>query len=81
MLPYSPNTLLLTRTSIKTLLDLQPFFNTLVSPALTHVPSASTSPAQSPLHLPTPGPAQDHQACLQHIEAVLERDFLEPLPG
>ncbi|XP_076054821.1 protein DOP1A isoform X3 [Oratosquilla oratoria] len=68
-LEHEPGHLLLTCTSISTLQELQPFFNTLASPNFTT--SAHHQPGQATL-----APSQQ----LQHVEAILEQDFLEPLP-
>nr|XP_027235548.1 protein dopey-1 homolog [Penaeus vannamei] len=94
MLEHRPGELLLKMSSISTLLDLQPFFNTLTSPSFT--PAAATigqsppgilSSFPSSTSLPSSGPSSvsgtsaTPNSSLAHIEAVIERDFLEPLPS
>ncbi|CAL4159977.1 unnamed protein product, partial [Meganyctiphanes norvegica] len=64
-LNHRPGCLLLTNSSISTLMDLQPFFNTLISSSF----NAAVAP-----------PSDARNNYMDHIERVLERDFLEPLP-
>ncbi|XP_045609730.2 protein DOP1A isoform X1 [Procambarus clarkii] len=90
-LDHHPGQLMLTVSSISTLVDLQPFFNTLVLPTFT--PAAATmGQATSGSHIPfsssvsSSGSGQTAATSLSssnfaHIEAVIERDFLEPLPS
>lgn len=96
VLEYRPGHLMLTVTSINTLNDLQPFFNTLVSPcfapagASVNQPHSSSFPsAAAPSGSGQTSSAASSLSCtstpstfsLAHIEAVIERDFLEPLPS
>ncbi|XP_042221570.1 protein dopey-1 homolog isoform X2 [Homarus americanus] len=91
-LEHRPGQLMLTVASISTLVDLQPFFNTLVSP--TFIPAAATmGQFITGSHLPfstsvsSSGSGQSSATAstsfsnFAHIEAVIERDFLEPLPS
>ncbi|KAK7074310.1 Protein dopey-1, partial [Halocaridina rubra] len=78
MLEHRPGHLLLVKPSISTLTDLQPFFNTLVCPSFS--PSASTV-GYSTSSCTSSGSGVALSSSLPHIEAVIERDFLEPLPS
>ncbi|XP_045130850.1 protein dopey-1 homolog isoform X4 [Portunus trituberculatus] len=93
-LEYQPGHLMLTVTSISTLTDLQPFFNTLVSPCFVPAGASANQPftgTYSSAAAP-PGTGKTSSSgslscsstssfSLAHIEAVIERDFLEPLPS
>ncbi|KAK4314041.1 hypothetical protein Pmani_014660 [Petrolisthes manimaculis] len=78
-LDHRPGHLMLTVPSISALTDLQPFFNTLVSPTF----SPATRNPSTNTHFPFQASATasgQNLPSLTHIEAVIERDFLEPLP-
>ncbi|XP_066988498.1 protein dopey-1 homolog isoform X3 [Macrobrachium rosenbergii] len=78
LLDHCPGHLLLTAPNISTLVDLQPFFNTLVSPSFTPV-AATVGHSTTSSTVSTSGSGLS--SSLSHIEAVIERDFLEPLPS
>ncbi|XP_069939325.1 protein DOP1A isoform X4 [Cherax quadricarinatus] len=90
-LEHHPGQLMLTVSSISTLVDLQPFFNTLVLPTFTPA-TATVGQTFSGSHVSfsssvSSGTQQGSTATsvlssnFAHIEAVIERDFLEPLPS
>ncbi|XP_071529639.1 protein DOP1A isoform X2 [Panulirus ornatus] len=92
-LEHRPGQLMLTVSGISTLVDLQPFFNTLVSPTFT--PAAATmgqtltggnlsfpsSVTSSGSGQSSATPSSASNTNFADIEAVIERDFLEPLPS
>lgn len=91
---YHPGQLMLNVTNIATLADLQPFFNTLVSPSFTCATAstirqynrsglshASSVIGSNSIQSSATASSSALNSNFAHIEAVIERDFLEPLPS